>query len=240
MSNGISTDSNDPYDNTPMNVHDNSSHNYSNSHHHLYNPFVNTQSHSNPSVSTISNAKAPKSRKKRKPNDLNASFDDDAPTKARKRKSMPYNSSFPPKKEHIFFLEKGTEETEKFVEHSLQQLRDLPMLTSLEPSIDINNELSLSLSFDLPDKKHSYQGEFGHVFIENIQDFYRPQIKPIFYKPMFRIRIQENKDEPAKEFLEPTAKSVWHKIDCLRRQHGLVKMFSIFVSGEDLYGLTVN
>jgi hypothetical protein len=61
---------------------------------------------------------------------------------------------------------------------------------------------------------------------------------------MFRIRIQENKDEPAKEFLEPTAKFVWHKIvdqiDCLRRQHGLVKMFSIFVSGEDLYRLTVN
>lgn len=63
-------------------------------------------------------------------------------------------------------------------------------------------------------------------------------------KPMFRIRIQENIDEPAQEFLEPTAKAVWHKIvdeiDALRRQHGLVKMFSLFVSGEDLYGLTVN
>ena len=63
-------------------------------------------------------------------------------------------------------------------------------------------------------------------------------------KPMFRIRIQENIDEPAQEFLEPTAKSAWHKIvdeiDSLRRQHGLVKMFSVFVSGEDLYGLTVN
>jgi hypothetical protein len=179
MSNGISTDSNDPYDNTPMNVHDNSSHNYSNSHHHLYNPSLNTQSHSNPSVPTISNAKAPKSRKKRKPNDLNASFDDDAPTKARKRKSMSYNSSFSPRKRtHFFFLEKGTEETEKFVEHSLQQLRDLPMLTPLEPSIDISNELSLSLPFNLPDKKHSYQGEFGHVFIETISDYYRPHRRP--------------------------------------------------------------
>ena len=63
-------------------------------------------------------------------------------------------------------------------------------------------------------------------------------------KPMFRIRIQENIDEPAQEFLEPTAKDAWHKIvdeiDALRRKHGLVKMFSVFVSGEDLYGLTVN
>jgi hypothetical protein len=76
------------------------------------------------------------------------------------------------------FLEKGTEETEKFVEHSLQQLRDLPMLTPLEPSIDISNELSLTLPFNLPDKKYQYQGEFGHVFIENINDHYRPNRRP--------------------------------------------------------------
>ncbi len=78
----------------------------------------------------------------------------------------------------ISYLEKGTEETEKFVEHSLQQLRDLPMLTPLEPSIDINNELSLSLSIDLSEKKYPYQGEFGHVFIENINDYYRPHRRP--------------------------------------------------------------
>jgi hypothetical protein len=85
MSNGISTDSNDPYDNnSQMNIHDN----YSNSHHHLYNPSLNTQSHPNASTPTVSNVKIPKSRKKRKPNDLNASFEDDAPTKSRKRKSM--------------------------------------------------------------------------------------------------------------------------------------------------------
>ncbi len=88
MSNGISTDSNDPYENTQLNVHDNPSHNYSNSHHHLYNPSLNTQPHPNPSTSTMSNVKIPKSRKKRKANDLNASFEDDVPTKARKRKSM--------------------------------------------------------------------------------------------------------------------------------------------------------
>jgi len=88
MSNGISTDSNDLYDNSQMNVHDNTSHNYPNSHHHLYNPSLNTQSHPNPSASTIPNIKIPKSRKKRKPNDLNTSFEEDAPTKARKRKSM--------------------------------------------------------------------------------------------------------------------------------------------------------
>ena len=73
-----------------MNVHNDSSHNYPNSHHHMYNPSHNTQSHSNPSVPTISNVKVPKSRKKRKPNDLNTSFEDDAPTKPRKRKSMLY------------------------------------------------------------------------------------------------------------------------------------------------------
>src|SRR5689334_3221949 len=52
------------------------------------------------------------------------------------------------------------------------------MLTPLEPSIDINNELSLSLPFNIPDKKHSYQGEFGNVFIDNIQDHYRPHRRP--------------------------------------------------------------
>jgi hypothetical protein len=54
--------------------------------------------------------------------------------------------------------------------------------------------------------------------------------------------VQEN--DQVEEFLESTAKAVWHKvvneIDLLRRKHGLVKMFSVFVSGEDLYGLTVN
>ena len=87
MSNGISTDSNDPYDNSQMNIHDNSSHNYSNSHHHLYNQSLNTQSHPNPSTLTVPNVKIPKSRKKRKANDLNASFEDETPTKSRKRKS---------------------------------------------------------------------------------------------------------------------------------------------------------
>jgi hypothetical protein len=178
MSNGISADSNDPYDNSQMNVHDNSSHNYPNSHHHIYNQSLNTQSHSNTSVPTISNVKVPKSRKKRKPNDLNTSFEDDVPTKARKRKSMSYKIHYFSKDYFYFFIEKGTEETEKFVEHSLQQLRDLPMLTPFEPSIDINNELSLSLPFNLPDKKYPYQGEFGHVFIDNIQDYYRPHRRP--------------------------------------------------------------
>ena len=63
-------------------------------------------------------------------------------------------------------------------------------------------------------------------------------------KPMFRIRIQEDENESEQEFLESSAKSVWHKIvdqiDVLRRQHSLVKMFSVFVSGEDLYGFTVS
>lgn len=52
------------------------------------------------------------------------------------------------------------------------------MLTPLEPAIDINNELSLPLPFNLPEKKSSSQGEFGHVFIENIPDYYRPNRRP--------------------------------------------------------------
>ena len=90
MSNGISADNNDLYSNSQMHIHDNSSHPYSNSHsHHLYNPSLNTQtSHPNPTVPTVvSNAKIPKPRKKRKANDPNTSFEDEAPGKARKRKS---------------------------------------------------------------------------------------------------------------------------------------------------------
>jgi len=62
-------------------------------------------------------------------------------------------------------------------------------------------------------------------------------------KSMFRIRVQENEYEQEQEFLESTAKGIWYKIvneiDFLRRKHGLVKMFSVFVSGEDLFGLPV-
>ena len=72
---------------------------------------------------------------------------------------------------------------------------------------------------------------------------YHCSIMDIDNKPMFRIRVQENDDEFVQEFLESSAKSVWNKIveqiDSLRRQHHLVKMFSVFVSGEDLYGLMV-
>ncbi|CAF1683806.1 unnamed protein product, partial [Adineta ricciae] len=161
MSNGISTDNNDSYDNSQMQIHDNAPHAYANNHHHhLYNPPINTPSHPNPPPQSAPTAKIPKPRKKRKPNEMNASFDEDVPAKSRKRKK------------------KGTEETEKFVEHSLQQLRDLPMLTPLEPLIDISSELSLSLPIDLPDKKYQYQGEFGNVFIETINDYYRPQRRP--------------------------------------------------------------
>jgi len=61
-------------------------------------------------------------------------------------------------------------------------------------------------------------------------------------KPMFRIRVQEN--EQIEEYCDCTAKGVWQKIineiDLLRRKHGLVKMFSVYITGEDLFGLTVN
>lgn len=56
-------------------------------------------------------------------------------------------------------------------------------------------------------------------------------------KPMFRIFVENE------EFIESTPKSIWHKvvnkIDLLRKEHGLVKMFPVFVTGEDLFGLTV-
>ena len=52
------------------------------------------------------------------------------------------------------------------------------MLTPLEPSIDINDDLSLTLPFYLPDKKSKYQGEFGNVFIDNSPDYYRPNRRP--------------------------------------------------------------
>lgn len=60
----------------------------------------------------------------------------------------------------------------------MQQLRDLPMLTPLEPSIDINNELSLALPFNIPEKKYSSQGAFGHIFVETLADYYRPNRRP--------------------------------------------------------------
>lgn len=67
-------------------------------------------------------------------------------------------------------LEKGTAETEKFVENSLQQLRELPMLTPLEPALDHRDDLVLPFS----QKKSNSQGQFGDVFIENLPDYYRP------------------------------------------------------------------
>lgn len=65
--------------------------------------------------------------------------------------------------------------TEKFVEHSLQQLRNLPMLTPLEPLIEKSNEISLP--FKISDQTPNYQGELGNILIENISDHYRPYRK---------------------------------------------------------------
>jgi hypothetical protein len=78
------------------------------------------------------------------------------------------------KKTSLISSEKGTEEADKYVEYSLQQLRDLPMLTPVEPLIDISNELSLSLPVNFSGKKSKSQGEFGDIFIDNINDYYRP------------------------------------------------------------------
>jgi hypothetical protein len=114
----------------------------------------------------------PKSKKKRKGNDSNTSLDDDQPAKSRKRKSKFLNIQI--SNSINFFSEKGTDETEKFVEYSLQQLRDLPMLTPLEPLIDNKDDLSLPFA----GKKSNYQGVFGDAFIENISDYYRPNRRP--------------------------------------------------------------
>lgn len=88
MSNGLSADNNDPYDNPQMAMHDNASHNYPNNHHHMYNAQM------NPPPAPGPNAKIPKPRKKRKANDPNGSFEDDVPAKARKRKSKFFIRSF--------------------------------------------------------------------------------------------------------------------------------------------------
>ncbi|CAF1000074.1 unnamed protein product [Adineta ricciae] len=113
----------------------------------------------------------PKPRKKRKGNDFNTSCEDDIPAKVQKRKK------------------KGAKETEKFVEYSLQQLRNLPMLTPVEPLIDVSNELCLSVNFSST-KKYSFQGEFGDVFLDDITDYYRPHRrappKPIKASPLER------------------------------------------------------
>ena len=69
--------------------------------------------------------------------------------------------------------EKGAEEAERFVEYSLQRLRDLPPLTPVEPSIDISSELPLSLKFS-GISKPSCQGAFGDVYLDSINDHYRP------------------------------------------------------------------
>lgn len=77
-------------------------------------------------------------------------------------------------------LEKGTEEAEKFVEYSLQQLRDLPMLTPVEPTIEHKDDFI----FRFMEKKYSHQGQLGDVFIENLSDYYRPNRRaPPIIKP---------------------------------------------------------
>jgi len=54
------------------------------------------------------------------------------------------------------------------------------MLTPLEPSININNIMNYHYLYHLIYliKKYQYQREFGHVFIENINDYYRPNRRP--------------------------------------------------------------
>lgn len=60
-------------------------------------------------------------------------------------------------------------------------------------------------------------------------------------KPMFRIRVHEN--DQMEEYLDSTAKGVWKKIIdqivLLRQEYHLVKMFAVYITGEDLFGLSV-
>ncbi|UJR10319.1 hypothetical protein I4U23_014525 [Adineta vaga] len=115
-----------------------------------------TEVKAHPSVNghNLSFPPIPKPRKKRKGNDPNTLCEDDIPAKLQKRKK------------------KGAKEAEKFVEYSLQQLRNLPMLTPVEPLIDLSKELPLSMNFSNI-KKHQYQGEFGDIFIDDMNDYYR-------------------------------------------------------------------
>ncbi|CAF1068255.1 unnamed protein product [Didymodactylos carnosus] len=109
-----------------------------------------------PQQQNAASSKVTKPRKKRKANELNASIDEDIGTTAKVRKRK----------------KKSSEETEKFVKNSLQQLRDLPMLNPMEPSIDISKEPYSIIG--LSDKQYNSEGDFGDVYIETIDDYYRP------------------------------------------------------------------
>ncbi|KAK9512092.1 hypothetical protein O3M35_000594 [Rhynocoris fuscipes] len=60
-------------------------------------------------------------------------------------------------------------------------------------------------------------------------------------KPEFRIVVQE-KDEPDLELKDTTAKGVWLKvlepITAIRKAENSIQMFSKYITGEDLFGLT--
>ena len=88
MSNGISGDTNDPYNHPQMIASDNASHGYPNNHQHqMYNASTNAQPHSNQTATAVNVPKVTKPRKKRKGAEMNNSFEEEVPTKARKRKS---------------------------------------------------------------------------------------------------------------------------------------------------------
>ena len=66
------------------------------------------------------------------------------------------------------------------MEYSLQQLRDLPMLTPVEPTIDSKDDLVFRFS----EKKCPHQGRFGDIFIDKLSDYYRPNRRaPPIIKP---------------------------------------------------------
>lgn len=60
-------------------------------------------------------------------------------------------------------------------------------------------------------------------------------------KPEFRIIVQE-RGEPDLELKDTTAKGVWLKVleplAAIRRADNCVQLFSKFITGEDLFGLT--
>lgn len=70
---------------------------------------------------------------------------------------------------------------------------------------------------------------------------YTCSIADVDNKPEFRITVNEGKENET-SYTDLSAKGVWMQVldavDSLRREHGLVRVFPGYLTGEDLFGLT--
>ena len=75
----------------------------------------------------------------------------------------------------------------------------------------------------------------------NKRSAYTCSIADVDNKPEFRITVNEGKENET-SYTDGSAKGVWMQVldavDKLRREHGLVRVFPGYLTGEDLFGLT--